>query len=80
MKLCDWINSHFSWLADAVVSIGFKGQLVLGVAIIISITICYVLIENRKHIADLMSDDEPYAKWMDYDRWLDTKPERKKHR
>ena len=77
--IADWINSHLPWLVETIAGLGLKGNLILTAVILAAIVVGSTIKENRELITDLMNDDDPFdSKWMDYDAWLETRPERKK--
>lgn len=77
--ICDWINRHLPWLVENVGNMSLKGQITLAAVVLLVIVAGWTLVKNRAFIAALFSDDEPYdAGWMEYDAWLDTRPERKR--
>ena len=78
MAISNWINSHLLWLVDVIARMGLKGQLILTAVIIAAVAMGNTLKENRDGIEELLGDDEPFdATWMDYDEWLNTRPERR---
>ncbi len=74
--MSDWICKNFAWLIGFLDSIGFWGQVILAVSILLAAVFACIISATRDY--EFAEDDDAFdARWMDYEAWLDTRPGRR---